>query len=238
MRQIVFDTETTGIDPEKGNRVIEIGCVELVNRRLTGNNFHCYLNPERDSEEGALEVHGLTSEFLADKPLFSEIAEEFVRYIEGAELIAHNASFDVNFLDHELRRDGLRFGLIEDLCSVTDSLAIAKDKHPGSPASLDALCRRYQVDNSNRELHGALLDAELLAEVYLLMTGGQRGLELHGNSEASGRQSAEAVRAIDHSLDLPVVFASDEEQQAHQAYLGFIDDQCADGNLWNRSGKA
>lgn len=236
MRQIVFDTETTGINPKDGHRVIEIGCVELQNRKLTGNNFHCYINPQREIDQGAMDVHGLSSEFLADKPLFSDIAEEFVRYIEGAELIAHNASFDIGFLNHELALDGSRFGPVESICQITDSLAIAKYKHPGSPASLDALCRRYQVDNSNRDLHGALLDAELLAEVYLLMTGGQTGLELHGSGETSGRQTAEAVRAIDASLALPVIKADTNEQQAHRQYLAFIDEQCEQGNLWDRLG--
>lgn len=235
MRQIVFDTETTGIDPGQGNRVIEIGCVELENRKLTGNNFHCYINPQRDSEPGALEVHGLTSEFLADKPLFSDIAEAFVDYIRGAELIAHNAAFDVRFLNHEFALDGGRFGSIESLCEVTDSLQIAKYKHPGSPNSLDALCRRYQVDNSSRELHGALLDARLLAEVYLRMTGGQTGLELHGSSEASGRQTAESVRKVDTSLILPVVPADEAELAEHEAYLRLLDSKSDGGCLWKSS---
>ena len=222
MRQIVLDTETTGIEAGSGHRIIEIGGVELVNRKLTGNHFHKYLNPERDIDDGAFEVHGLSREFLADKPLFGQIWQELVSFIRGAELIIHNAPFDVSFLDYEF---SLLHGSpvkVEELCSVTDSLAVARHKHPGQKNNLDALCRRYQVDNSQRELHGALLDAEILAEVYLLMTGGQINLfgSSDGGNQAGGLQRADAAPARElAALDLPVVQAGADELQAHREYL-------------------
>ena len=234
MRQIIFDTETTGMKISDGNRVIEIGCVELYSRKLTGNHYHQYINPGRDSEEGALEVHGLTAEFLADKPLFGDIAEAFLAFVEGAELIAHNAAFDLAFLNHELGMAIPGFTSLEDHCRVVDSLAIARSKHPGSRHSLDALCRRYGVDNSGRELHGALLDAELLAEVYLLMTGGQTGLSFGSGSESSGRESAEPVQAVTAELELPVIKASDDELEQHRQYLQFLDKKSNGNCLWNR----
>ena len=173
MRQIVLDTETTGLEPEAGHRVIEIGGVELIDRKPTGRHFHRYVNPQREVDEGALSVHGITNDFLADKPLFADIADELLMFIDGAELVIHNAPFDVMFLDYELGRLPQRRRRIEDRCTVVDTLALARHKHPGQKNSLDALCRRYDVDNSQRELHGALLDAEILADVYLMMTGGQ-----------------------------------------------------------------
>ncbi|RMH18439.1 MAG: DNA polymerase III subunit epsilon [Gammaproteobacteria bacterium] len=178
MRQVVLDTETTGLDIKDGNRIIEIGCIEIMQRRITGNTFHTYLNPQRDSEAGALHVHGLDSEFLQDKPLFEDIVDDLMSFLEGAELIIHNAPFDIGFLDHELSLlgDDRR---IESVCTVVDTLQLAKQIHPGQANSLDALCRRYQIDNSSRSLHGALLDSELLAEVYLRMTGGQVSLDLN-----------------------------------------------------------
>ncbi|MET0094439.1 MAG: DNA polymerase III subunit epsilon, partial [Sedimenticola sp.] len=179
MRQIVLDTETTGLEPEQGHRIIEIGCVEMVNRRLTGNNFHQYLQPDREIDLAAVEVHGITNEFLADKPRFGDVVEDFVNYIEGAELIIHNAPFDVGFINHELRELG-GWDEVATICSVIDTLVMAKKMHPGQRNSLDALCKRYDIDNSHRELHGALLDAEILADVYLSMTGGQTNLLLGG----------------------------------------------------------
>jgi DNA polymerase-3 subunit epsilon len=177
MRQIVLDTETTGLNCRMGDRIIEIGCVEILNRRLTGDRFHRYVNPERDIEEGALQVHGITNDFLADKPRFGEVAEEFLDYIRGAELIIHNAAFDVEFLNHELDRIGV--GPIEgQVAGILDTLSQARELHPGRKNSLDALCERYQVENAHRTLHGALLDAELLAEVYLAMTRGQESLAI------------------------------------------------------------
>ncbi len=204
MRQIVLDTETTGLEVGQGHRIIEIGGVEIIDRRLTGRHFHKYVNPERHIDDGAFEVHGISQDFLADKPRFAEVAEEFLAFVRGAELIIHNAPFDVAFLDAELARlDGeLCVGRI---CRITDSLAMARHKHPGQKNSLDALCRRYQVDNSARELHGALLDAEILADVYLSMTGGQTLLfgagndgdsaaEARAEQGSSGRCSASSVR--------------------------------------------
>lgn len=175
-RQVVLDTETTGLNPQEGHRIIEIGCVELINRRLTKNHFHVYINPERTIDAGAIEVHGITNEFLTDKPLFKDIVQDFLAFIRGAELVIHNAPFDVGFLNHELARLSKNAERIEALSTVFDSLVYARKKHPGQRNSLDALCKRYGIDNSHRELHGALLDAEILADVYLLMTGGQGSL--------------------------------------------------------------
>ncbi|MCX7087937.1 MAG: DNA polymerase III subunit epsilon [Methylococcales bacterium] len=175
-RQVVLDTETTGLNPQEGHRVIEIGCVELINRRLTKNHFHVYINPERTIDAGAIEVHGITNEFLTDKPLFKDIVQDFLAFIRGAELVIHNAPFDVGFLNYELARLSKNAERIEALSTVFDSLVYARKKHPGQRNSLDALCKRYGIDNSHRELHGALLDAEILADVYLLMTGGQGSL--------------------------------------------------------------
>ena len=233
MRQIVLDTETTGINIADGNRIIEIGCVELINRRLTGRHYHQYINPERDSEPGALEVHGITSEFLADKPLFASVAREFIDFISGSELIIHNAPFDVGFLNHELMLDGNRYGLIEDHCTVVDTLVMAKNRYPGQRNSLDALCKRFGVENFNRELHGALLDSEILAEVYLLMTGGQTGLELGaGSSDASGNQTAESLRRVDNAGSLKVISASEEEVKMHREYLDFLNEKSDGQCVW------
>ena len=220
MRQIVFDTETTGREFKDGHRVLEIGCVEIIERRITGRTWHSYINPQRDSEEGALRVHGLSSDFLADKPLFKDIVDEFLQFISGADLIAHNADFDVGFLNNELALVSKTLGKLEDYGQVIDTLKLARSKHPGAKASLDALCRRYQVDNSKRDLHGALIDADLLAQVYLLMTGGQKGLALGGES-ALGRQQAEAVRMA-AQWDLPVIYANEQELQQHSAYLATL----------------
>ncbi|MFP4130408.1 MAG: DNA polymerase III subunit epsilon, partial [Halorhodospira sp.] len=194
MRQILLDTETTGMDPAEGHRIIEIGCVEVVRRRLTGNNFHRYLNPDRTVDQGAEGVHGLSNRFLADKPRFADVAQAFVDYVRGAEVIIHNAPFDVGFLDAELAWLAPEWGRLADYATVTDSLQMARRMHPGQRCSLDALCKRYGVDGSRRELHGALLDAELLAEVYLAMTGGQAALALDG--EGAGLGGAEPVSAL------------------------------------------
>lgn len=225
MRQIVLDTETTGFDPRLGNRIIEIGCVELVNRRLTGKHYHVYINPERESEEGAFQVHKLSSEFLADKPLFKDIAQEFVDYIAGSELIIHNAPFDVGFLDHELKMLPGNSALITDLCTVVDSLVIAREKHPGQKNSLDALCNRYNVSRSERDVqgHGALLDAELLAQVFILMTGGQRDLSWDIDSKSDYGRSAEDATLIERTnLSLVIQRAKPEELLAHQQLLAEI----------------
>ena len=184
-RQVVLDTETTGLSTADDHRIIEIGCVELINRRLTGETFHQYINPERDIDAGAMEVHGITNEALVDKPKFAEIVDDFMRFVDGAELIIHNAAFDVGFLDHELSKIATETRSINTVCTILDTLKLARDKHPGQKNNLDALCRRYDVDNSNRELHGALLDSEILADVYLAMTGGQVSLSLAADAETT-----------------------------------------------------
>ncbi|HBJ88683.1 MAG TPA: DNA polymerase III subunit epsilon, partial [Gammaproteobacteria bacterium] len=173
MRQVVLDTETTGLDPQQGHRVIEIGCVEIQNRRLTGRHFHQYLNPDREIDEAAIEVHGITTHFLADKPRFEQVEADFLEFVSGAELVIHNAPFDIGFLDYELKLSGSGQGKMANICAILDSLVLAREKHPGQRNNLDALCKRYGVDNTQRDLHGALLDAEILADVYLLMTSGQ-----------------------------------------------------------------
>ena len=234
MRQIVLDTETTGLEPQEGHRIIEIGCVEVIDRRLTGNNFHQYLQPDRQIDAGAIEVHGITNDFLRDKQRFSDVAEDFLRYVTGAELIIHNAAFDVGFLDHELSLWRKGAAGIGDLCKVTDTLKIAREMHPGQRNSLDALCKRYDVDNSKRDLHGALLDAEILADVYLAMTGGQESLQLGGpGSIQSGPRQLEAVRRLaENHPPLRIVRADENEAAAHQARLAFIDESSGGKCLW------
>jgi DNA polymerase-3 subunit epsilon len=220
MRQIILDTETTGLEPEAGHRVIEIGCVELVDRRLSGRHFHQYLNPEREIEDGALEVHGISQEFLRDKPLFADVAEELLEFIAGAELVIHNAPFDVGFLDAELALLG-RSDRIADHASVLDTLELARDLHPGQRNSLEALCKRYEVDDSSRSLHGALLDAELLADVYLAMTGGQSDLSLSFDAPAAADPAA-ALGVTTERPPLVVLRADDAETRAHEARLHAI----------------
>jgi DNA polymerase-3 subunit epsilon len=237
MRQIVLDTETTGLFPEEGHRIIEIGCVELVDRMLTGQRFHVYLNPQRQVDSGAAEVHGLTNEFLADKALFSDIAGDFLAFIAGAELIIHNAPFDVGFIDHELRlANAEAFNSLRDYCAITDTLALAKKKHPGQRNSLDALCKRYQVDNSHRDLHGALLDAEILAQVYLLMTGGQIALGLDEDPAVNAVVSATpgGQRRAEFGRALRIVTCSEAEAAAHEARLDALDKASGGGCLWRR----
>jgi DNA polymerase III subunit epsilon len=226
MRQIVLDTETTGLEPREGHRIIEIGGVELIDRRPTGRNFHEYLNPERTIDAEAEAVHGLSNAFLADKPRFAELAERLVDYLRGAELIIHNAAFDVGFLDHELTLwRGTEAPRIADLCPVTDSLLMARRLHPGQRNGLDALCKRYAIDNSHRTLHGALLDAEILADVYLAMTGGQVVLHLGGETAdltGPGGRTAHRGRIDPQRPGLRVVRASPAEQKAHDARLEAI----------------
>jgi len=234
-RQVVLDTETTGLEAAQGHRIIEIGGVELVNRRYTGRQLHKYINPERDIDDGAFEVHGISSEFLADKPKFNEISDEIIDFLAGAELIIHNAPFDVAFLDHELARLPGGRARIADICTVTDSLALARHKHPGQKNSLDALCRRYQVDNSARTLHGALLDAEILADVFLLMTGGQTALFAGEGDNDDRRRAEDAALQIDADRSpLKVVTASIEEASAHEAWLELLDGRSSDGAVWRR----
>lgn len=229
MRQIVLDTETTGLNPQLGDRIIEIGCVEILNRRLTGNRFHRYINPEREVEEGALRVHGLTGEFLADKPKFSEVAAEFLEYIRGAELIIHNAAFDVEFLNVEFDRIGAE-PIEGQVAGVLDTLAQARELHPGRKNSLDALCERYEVDNAHRTLHGALLDAELLAEVYLAMTRGQESLaiELERPAPAADLQTGKPAERP----ALLVLRASEVEAAEHRRVLEGIAKDARSGCVW------
>jgi DNA polymerase-3 subunit epsilon len=230
MRQIVLDTETTGLNPRTGDRVIEVGCVELIDRRLTGHNFHCYINPERDSEEGALAVHGLTTAFLRDKPKFAEIAAGLRDYLSGAEVIIHNAPFDVGFLDAEFARlDFPRF--TAQVASVTDTLVQAKEMHPGKRNSLDALCDRYGISNAHRTLHGALLDAELLAEVYLAMTRGQNSLGMDLGD--GGGVDSEGVQVADLPIAAIIVRAAlPEEAAEHDALLDKLDKDVRGSCLW------
>lgn len=225
MRQIVLDTETTGLEASRGHRIIEIGCVELVDRKLTGNHYHQYINPQRDIDQGAIEVHGITSEFLADKPLFEKIAREFYEFVEGAELVIHNAPFDIGFLNAELDRLGGDYRDLGEVCTVVDTLLMARAKHPGQRNNLDALCTRYMVDNSQRDLHGALLDAEILADVYLTMTGGQTTFQLSDaqtGAEDGSQGNAQIRRLAASRTLLPVVKPSAEELAAHEKLLDTI----------------
>jgi DNA polymerase-3 subunit epsilon len=232
MRQIVLDTETTGLDPRQGHRVIEIGCVELVGRKLTGNNYHQYLQPDRESDEGALEVHGITTEFLQDKPRFSDAVDGFLEYIRGAELIIHNAPFDVGFLDHELLMAGKQYGNIATYCNVIDTLVMARKMRPGQKNNLNALCKHYDVNNTHRELHGALLDSEILAEVYLMMTGGQVHLMLDAEQEESEAGGVIEQRRLPSDRErLNVLKADHAELSAHQDIIKNM----GDVSLWSTS---
>lgn len=219
MRQIILDTETTGISPTSGHRVIEIGCVELVNRRLTNRHFHTYINPEREVDEGAFKVHGISTAFLQDKPVFKEICHEFLAFVDGAELIIHNAPFDVGFLNAELKAMHWKQTL-EQHCQIFDTLVLAREKHPGLRNTLDALCKRYDVDNSNRDLHGALLDAEILAHVYLAMTGGQT--ELFSLDSLDNSQTTQTSTVSTLTSQSPVVYATEDEITAHDTFVQFL----------------
>ncbi|GGC72046.1 DNA polymerase III subunit epsilon [Marinobacter halophilus] len=231
MRQIVLDTETTGIDPRDGHRIIEIGCVEVIERELTGRNYHVYINPEREVEAEAITIHGITNEFLTDKPRFAQVADEFFEFIKGAELVIHNAAFDVGFMDSEFARLKPARKTAEH-CGIVDTLAIARAKHPGQKNNLDALCKRYGVDNSNRDLHGALLDAEILADVYLLMTGGQTALSLDANAGEDG--SAGGIRRISRERSpLTVIRASEAEISAHDELMARMQKQAGE-TVWSK----
>ena len=220
LRQIILDTETTGLDPQSGHRIIEIGCVEVINRRLTGTTFHRYINPERPIDRGAEEVHGLTSEFLQDKPKFVEIIDEFLAFIEGAELVIHNAPFDTGFLNAEFKLLKRRLKNLEEYCQITDTLAMARKMHPGQRNSLDALCKRYGIDNAGRDLHGGLLDANLLALTYLAMTSGQDNLFIADNKESAHDNKNQASELppikVKKNYKLRVLKATDEELAAHE----------------------
>ncbi len=234
MRQIVLDTETTGIEPKEGHRIIEIGCVEVINRRLTGNHFHVYINPGRQIEQEAIEVHGITNEFLADKPIFADVAQDFVEFIKGAQLVIHNAPFDVGFMDHEFAMEPKTKSVVtKDICDVLDTLVMARRMHPGQKNNLDALCRRYGIDNSHRELHGALLDAEILADVYLMMSGGQTKLNLAGKESGDGNVGA--IRRVARGANkLKVIRATADELQQHEARLDIVEN-AGGACLWRTS---
>ncbi len=235
VRQVVLDTETTGLNPQEGHRIIEIGCVELVNRRLTQNRFHVYINPDRTIDQGAIEVHGITNEFLEDKPRFEDIAEDFIAFIRGAELIIHNAPFDVGFINHEFSRLNNQTGNVADYSEVFDTLTFARKKHPGQRNSLDALCKRYGIDNSHRDLHGALLDAEILADVFLVMTGGQFSLldEDPAEQEEVGMNRVYSVLSTERPA-LKVIRCNEEELQAHQQRLEAVDKASGGACIWNQ----
>jgi DNA polymerase III subunit epsilon len=235
-RQVVLDTETTGLDPAQGHRVIEIGCLELLNRRLTERRFHVYLQPDRAIDEGAQRVHGISNEFLAGQPRFADIAEEFLNFVRGAELIIHNAPFDLGFLNHELRRCGRGHLTLEQLCTVQDTLLLARQRHPGQRNSLDALCKRYAVDNSQRSLHGALLDAEILADLYLTMTRQQDSLFVPESAGAGAKRGEQGRRtALSHGRPpSAVIRASAEEQADHAGYLEMLDKSSGGLCVWKR----
>jgi len=236
MRQIVLDTETTGLEPALGHRIIEVGCVELVNRRVTGRTFHRYLNPERDIDLGAEAVHGMQRQDLAHHPRFTVIADELLEFIGGSELVIHNAEFDVAFLDAELRLAG-RTVVMSEFCRVLDTLVLAREMHPGQRNNLDALCKRYNVDNSRRELHGALLDARILADVYLAMTGGQGALALTENASGSAALGAGQIRALVRPpAPLRVITATEQELRAHRDMLAHIAKASGGRCLWPTAG--
>lgn len=241
MRQIVLDTETTGLEPEQGHRIIEVGCVELINRRRTGRFYHQYIQPDRHVDEGAVEVHGITDEFLADKPRFADIVEEFMTFVGDAELIIHNAAFDIGFINHELMLDKRSWPKIDQQCPVIDTLMLARQAHPGQRNSLDALCKRYGIDNSKREWHGALLDAEILSDVYLAMTGGQTALLLEEHVVGNAREAHETHFAPLSAADRPklrVVYANDGELEQHGKRLAGIAKQCGGSPVWETLEKA
>ncbi|MEH6551985.1 MAG: DNA polymerase III subunit epsilon [Pseudomonadales bacterium] len=222
MRQIVLDTETTGLEPSMGHRIIEIGCVEVINRQLTGRHYHQYINPEMEIDAGAFEVHGISNDFLADKPLFAAIADDFMNFVRGAELVIHNAPFDIGFLDTEMRRLEAGFEGVAKQCGVLDTLVMARNMYPGGRNNLDRLCSRLGVDNSQRDLHGALLDAEILADVYLLMTGGQTDLELGGHQGvggAGGVIGSDIIRLQENRQKTPILLATEEELARHKQWL-------------------
>ncbi|MGH8373177.1 MAG: DNA polymerase III subunit epsilon [Gammaproteobacteria bacterium] len=233
MRQVVLDTETTGLEPSEGHRIIEIGCVELIDRRPTDRTFQKYLNPEREVDQGAMDVHGLSNEFLANKPRFAEIVEEFLKFVDGSELIIHNASFDTGFINSELRRLDPDAQDISVRCAVLDTLELARRMHPGQKNSLDALCKRYNIDNSGRELHGALLDARILADVYLAMTGGQAALLLDPSADMTGRTQASRQKRVERAgLNLCVLRASEQEREQHRLKLEAIAKASSGQCLW------
>lgn len=240
MRQIVLDTETTGLETSANHRIIEIGAVEMINRKQTDQSFHVYINPEREVDEGAASIHGMTLDDLKDKPLFRDIADDLVQFLSGAELIIHNAPFDVGFLNHELSLLDKSLPKVEQMCRITDSLALAREIHPGQRNNLDSLCKRYGIDNSLRTLHGALLDAEILADIYLAMTGGQITFladsdEINFDSEAAAERRSRS--STKKRLNLAVIKATEDELAQHESWLDFLDEQCEAGSLWRNLSK-
>ena len=235
MRQIVLDTETTGLDAARGHRLIELGCVEVLSRRVSGDNFHRYLNPERDIDAGAQAVHGIGIEFLADKPRFADVVDEFLAYVKGAELIIHNAAFDLGFINAELARLGPQYGKLTDHCTVLDTLALAREMYPGQRNSLDALCKRLDIDNAHRELHGALLDAGILADVYLAMTAGQGALDFALEAAAAAEERRDTVgwKPAQRPL-LRVRYADTAELAAHEARVAAVDKASKGSSVWRR----
>lgn len=235
LRQIALDTETTGLEPSKGHRIIEIGCIELIDRRLTGNTFHAYINPDREVEFGAAQVHGITNEFLADKPRFADIFAEFKAFIDGAQLVIHNAAFDVGFINHEFKLHDKRLQTVDRYCSIVDTLAMARTLHPGQKNSLDALCKRYGIDNAHRTLHGGLMDAQLLARVYLAMTGGQTALGGFVNTGNRNQAPTEFNNAmLEHTRQFTITQLSAEELEAHQQRTAQIAKKNRGVNLWEQ----
>lgn len=232
MRQVVLDTETTGLEVAQGHRILEIGCVEIIGRKITRRHFHHYVNPEREIDDGALEVHGITQRFLKDKPVFADIWESFFDFVKGSELIIHNAAFDVAFIDNEMQMLSPDLGSIADYCSVVDSLELARNKHPGQKNNLDALCRRYSVDNTQRDLHGALLDAEILADVYLLLTGGQVALSL--GDEVENLVAGELKKINKKRAPLKVIRATPDELMRHERKLEQLEAASKTGCLWKQ----
>lgn len=233
MRQIILDTETTGINPEEGHNIIEIGCVVLERRRITDEHFHEYIKPDRDVEEEAISVHGITNEFLQDKPAFAEVADAFIEFVRGAELIIHNAAFDIGFLDAELARNGYSERMADICPRITDTLLMARRKFPGQKNNLDALCRRYSIEHFDREYHGALLDSRILGEVYLHLTGGQTSLQLGEGQDEDGGGGSER-RPVAPGLDIPVLRASEAELAAHDAFLELLEKKSGGACLWKQ----
>lgn len=232
LRQIILDTETTGLDPKSGHRVIEIGCIELVNRKFTGEQFHVYLNPDRESDEAALKIHGLTTDFLSDKPRFNEIYDDFLKFIDQSELLIHNAEFDIKFLDHEIQLLSKEFPQISNYVSkITDTLQIAREKHPGQRNSLDALVKRYEIGGYDRDLHGALLDSQILGDVYLSMTGGQSALDFSNNNDESFKKTDQDREKEHTNLNLKVIELNEEEKIAHKEYLLRMKEETGDRPL-------
>ena len=234
-RIIVLDTETTGLEPAAGHNIIEIGCVEMFNRRLTGKTYHQYIKPDRQVDAEAVQVHGITNDFLEDKPKFNQVMQEFVDFVRGAELVIHNAAFDIGFLDTELARNGFPERM-EDFCTVTDSLLLARKKHPGQKNNLDALCNRYGINNSHRELHGALLDSEILADVYLALTGGQTALML--GADQDDETSTGGIRRVTGADELPLVMVPEDDLQAHQQFITMLDKKSGGECLWSAQSEA